>query len=127
VLNVLVGNADCHGKNISIVHHTDGTIQLAPLYDVMSTVIHHPIATVDGPKPLTDRLGMAIGRARALGDVTIEDFVIEAAKWPIDRDTARERVHVAISQIVVAAQQHHAMYPEIAEQVIATANRLTSR
>lgn len=30
VLNVLVGNAACHGKNSSVLHLPDGTIRLAP-------------------------------------------------------------------------------------------------
>jgi serine/threonine-protein kinase HipA len=63
VLNVRVGNADGHGKNTSVLHATDGTIRLAPVYDVMSTAVHHRIDTVNGPKPLTDELGMLIGGA----------------------------------------------------------------
>jgi len=42
--HVLVGNADAHGKNISFLHREDGTVELAPLYDVMSTVYYSEAA-----------------------------------------------------------------------------------
>lgn len=41
LLNVLVGNADAHAKNFSLLHGPDGQITLAPVYDVMTTV-HYP-------------------------------------------------------------------------------------
>lgn len=37
--NFLIGNADAHGKNSSILY-CDGKAGLAPIYDVMSTVIY---------------------------------------------------------------------------------------
>jgi serine/threonine-protein kinase HipA len=121
VLNILVGNADCHGKNISVLHLPDGTIRLAPLYDVMSTVVHHPIMTLHGPKPMTDHLGMLIGNARTLSDVTSEEFVREAAKWPIGRERAADIVRSATERIVKAAGQHEGDYPEIAKHIYETA------
>lgn len=39
VFNFLIGNADAHGKNSSILYR-DGKAGLAPIYDVMSTVIY---------------------------------------------------------------------------------------
>jgi serine/threonine-protein kinase HipA len=39
VYHFLVGNADAHAKNISLVHH-DGGVRLAPLYDVVSTAVY---------------------------------------------------------------------------------------
>jgi len=37
ILHVLLGNADAHGKNYSLLYREDG-IALAPLYDLLSTV-----------------------------------------------------------------------------------------
>lgn len=51
VFNYLIGNADAHGKNISLLL-TDQGPKLAPFYDLMCTAIY------DG---LTDRLAMRIG------------------------------------------------------------------
>jgi serine/threonine-protein kinase HipA len=35
VLSVALGNLDMHAKNISLLHHRDGSITLAPAYDVV--------------------------------------------------------------------------------------------
>lgn len=39
VFHFLLGNADAHAKNISLIHHTDG-VRLAPLYDVVCTAAY---------------------------------------------------------------------------------------
>jgi serine/threonine-protein kinase HipA len=124
VLNVLVGNADCHGKNISVLHLPDGSLRLAPLYDVMSTVVHHPLLTVDGPRPLTRDLGMRIGTARTLDDVTLDDLMREAASWPIGRDHSIVVIRQTIELIVAASAAHATEYPAIAQHVAQTADRL---
>lgn len=49
--NVLVGNNDAHGKNTSLLYASSG-ISLAPLYDVISTVVY---------ARLNERLAMSIG------------------------------------------------------------------
>ena len=38
VFNFLIGNADAHAKNLSILHADNG-IKLAPFYDLVSTEI----------------------------------------------------------------------------------------
>jgi serine/threonine-protein kinase HipA len=42
-LNFLVGNHDAHGKNFSLLRSPEGT-QLAPFYDVLSTVVYPNLA-----------------------------------------------------------------------------------
>lgn len=44
ILHLLVGNADAHGKNASLLHDP-GPTRLAPLYDVMSTACYPELAT----------------------------------------------------------------------------------
>ncbi len=39
VFNFLVGNADAHAKNISLMH-TENGVRLAPLYDLVSTAVY---------------------------------------------------------------------------------------
>ena len=39
IVQVLLGNADAHGKNYSLLHR-DGRVELAPLYDLLSTVAY---------------------------------------------------------------------------------------
>lgn len=51
VFNYLIGNADAHGKNISLLFEEHGP-ELAPFYDLMSTAVY---------EGLTPRLAMKIG------------------------------------------------------------------
>lgn len=44
VFHYLVGNADAHAKNISLVHTRDG-VRLAPLYDVVCTAAYPDLST----------------------------------------------------------------------------------
>jgi len=40
VFNTLVGNSDCHLKNVSFMVDAQG-IRLAPLYDLLCTAVYH--------------------------------------------------------------------------------------
>ena len=51
IFNCLVGNNDAHAKNFSLLYSQNG-IQLAPLYDVLSTAVY---------PDLTDSMAMKIG------------------------------------------------------------------
>jgi len=37
IFNVLAGNSDGHAKNLSLIYHRDGSIRLAPFYDLVCT------------------------------------------------------------------------------------------
>jgi serine/threonine-protein kinase HipA len=41
VVNVAIGNADAHARNLSLLHLPDGSVRLAPAYDVIPTY-HYP-------------------------------------------------------------------------------------
>jgi serine/threonine-protein kinase HipA len=75
--NVMVGNADLHGKNISFLHDGDRTISLAPMYDVMSTT-HYDGA---GGRNVDTELGLFIASQVDILDVTTDDLVAEAGRW----------------------------------------------
>lgn len=57
--NVVIGNRDAHARNVSILHHEDGTRRLAPVYDreVASDVLTRVRQGVD------DALHTATGEA----------------------------------------------------------------
>ena len=77
--NVLVGNGDAHAKNFSLLHHRDGRITLAPLYDVMSTLYYDD-----------DRLAMYIDDVRITNRVSGDRLANEAMSWGIPRVRAVE-------------------------------------
>jgi serine/threonine-protein kinase HipA len=124
VLNVLMGNADGHGKNVSILHLPDGSARLAPLYDVMSTVVHDPIPTIEGPKPLTQDLGMLIGNARTLSEVTMAELVSEALRWSLGKDQATSVIRSCLESILQAVGNSETMYPEIAKHAYQAAKQI---
>ena len=59
--NAAIGNADAHAKNVSFLHASDGgPVQLAPAYDLLSTVT---LEVVDGQgRPISNdpRMGQMI-------------------------------------------------------------------
>lgn len=94
---VVVGNADAHGKNISLLHEPLGTTRLAPLYDVVPTVLW---------PALRSELAMTIGDANDVRAVTRADLIVEATSWglPVARanaviDELCERARVALDDV----------------------------
>jgi len=57
IFNFLIGNADAHGKNFSVLYSAHGP-ELAPLYDVVSTLVYEADRKLD----LDARMAMRIAR-----------------------------------------------------------------
>ena len=53
IFNGLIGNADCHAKNISLLHRENGT-RLAPFYDLVSTHMYREF-TKKMPMKIADK------------------------------------------------------------------------
>ena len=62
--NALVGNADMHLKNWSLIYRDGRTPALAPAYDMLSTTAHLP----------DERMALRLGRTKRWGKLTVEDF-----------------------------------------------------
>ncbi|MBA4045612.1 MAG: type II toxin-antitoxin system HipA family toxin [Erythrobacter sp.] len=72
IFNLIVGNADAHAKNYSLLRLQTGEVVLAPLYDLVATHMW---------KELSPRLAMRFGRAVAveeLGKDSLERFAEDA-------------------------------------------------
>lgn len=80
--NFIIGNADAHAKNFSILYR-DGKASLAPLYDTLSTAAY---------PNLTPRMAMRIGDARDFNEVTASSFDLFAMKCDINPKFVRERI-----------------------------------
>lgn len=87
---VLIGNADAHGKNLSLLHPTAATVELAPLYDTVPTALWPRLRT---------EAAMSIGGQVALADVGVEDIVREAASWSHPRERARSAVAATVAAV----------------------------
>lgn len=93
--NVLIGNADAHGKNISLLHDPLGTTRLAPLYDTVPTVLW--------PK-LRAASAMRVNAKEDLNSITVEDIATEAGRWGYSSDVAGHEARDLIERVLEAAQ-----------------------
>ncbi len=82
LFNVIIGNADAHAKNYSLLRRDDGEVVLAPLYDL--------VATHMWPE-LSAKLAMRFGRAPTLEDVDAESFARFAEDAGLARSFLRRR------------------------------------
>ncbi len=82
LFNLIVGNADAHGKNYSLLYRDDGAI-LAPLYDLMCTAAYPDVS----PK-----LAMKIGEAGTLDDVSPSTWPKFAKETSLGGVFVRERM-----------------------------------
>jgi serine/threonine-protein kinase HipA len=66
IFNLIIGNADAHAKNYSLLRRESGEVVLAPLYDLVATHMWNE---------LSPKLAMRFGRG-----VTLEDFDRESVE-----------------------------------------------
>jgi serine/threonine-protein kinase HipA len=93
---VTIGDADAHGKNISLLHPTAEHVSLAPLYDTVPTALwpqRRPTAA------------MHINGRTLLSDVTREDLIREARHWGLGPLLAARTVTEVTERLRVAAAQ----------------------
>ncbi len=91
VFHYLVGNADAHAKNISLIHGGDG-VRLAPLYDVVCTAVYPELDT---------HLALSIGDELDPDSITsihfadlADDFSLNATAFERARRDLSERVAI---------------------------------
>lgn len=92
-INVLIGNGDAHGKNFSLLHDASGSLRLAPLYDLLSTLAYGD-----------DRLAMYIDNVRRTNRVTADRIVNEAVRWGLSRRRASEIIAEILGRAPAATQ-----------------------
>ncbi len=117
--NWLIGNCDAHGKNYSLLYDA-GSPTLAPLYDLVSTVVYPELVT---------RLAMSIDGATQIADVDDKAWSELAAQVGVRRDFAMGTIrrvagHAAAAAERVADDQGTEAAKEIAERVVSLAATL---
>lgn len=120
VLNVIVGNADAHAKNLSLLHQTKGQIQLAPAYDIMTTLYYAGVSTISG---------MFMNGNRDISETTRNDLLQEAISWGMSQKSATDRIEQLFAN--VNDEIHHTAEeiqpPEaLVDMLLARAKTLTS-
>ena len=124
VFNFLIGNADAHAKNISLLHVRDG-VRLAPLYDVVSTAVY---------PGLSNELSLSVGDELNPNAITsihwsdlANDFGLRAGAFERARRELVDRVAAEAPRLrdeAHAAGWHHPCIEEILDVVAARAPRV---
>jgi serine/threonine-protein kinase HipA len=100
--NVAIGNSDAHGRNFSVIHEVDGSVRLAPLYDVSSTVQYPMVETPRGSIPVNHDSAMSINGKWNLHSMTIDDLAGEASRWGMIEKTARATAVETLDRLAAA-------------------------
>ena len=100
IFNVILGNADAHGKNFSLLYGPRGRIEFAPLYDLMCTAAY---------PDLHAKFAMKVGRRATLEEFTVstwEDFAREVGMGaPFVRRRATVLAERTLETLPVAADE----------------------
>ncbi len=117
VFHFLVGNADAHAKNISLLHAREG-VRLAPLYDVVSTAVYPELST---------ELALSIGDEFDPDAITLVhwsdlagDFGLNAGAFQRVREELSERVAAEAPRLrdeSLAQGWHHACIDTILDVI----------
>lgn len=84
IFNLIIGNADAHAKNYSLLRRESGEVVLAPLYDLVATHMW---------KELSPKLAMRFGRAAALEEFDSECVARFADEAGLGAPYIRRRVN----------------------------------
>lgn len=98
--HVIIGNADWHGKNVSIAFGEADRVSLAPVYDAMSTRFYKTTGT---GQPVSGELGMRIAEVGDVDEVRIDSLVDEATSWGMTTRRAVRIVHATIEAMRASA------------------------
>ena len=91
IFNVAIGNADAHGKNYSLLYHSDG-IGFAPLYDLLCTVAYPEVHA---------RFAMKVGGRASLEEFTAATWEEFARQVGVGAPFARRRAS-ALADLILA-------------------------
>jgi len=95
IFNLIVGNADAHSKNFSLIYR-GGDTAMAPLYDLLSTVAYPDLAP---------GLAMKIARRATLEEIRSTDWARFAGETGLSQPYIRRRVRALSSSVQEHAEQ----------------------
>ena len=120
IVQVLLGNADAHGKNYSLLHR-EGRVELAPLYDLLSTVAW---------SDLSPNFAMRVARRTTLEELRRGDWDRFANSSGLGAPFVRRRVRelADLAPARAAAIAGELAYPGLNEDALARcAERVSER
>jgi len=96
IFNYLIGNADAHGKNSSVLYRGRDGKSLAPIYDVMSTAVYRSLSHVNA---------MSIGGAKRFEDVSRQGFSAMAEEVGMRPQLILGRLDAMVDRILPKARR----------------------
>lgn len=105
LFNTLVGNSDCHLKNISFLIDSEG-MRVAPFYDLLCTAVYHTPALADEPSTRVwpaETLAMPVAGAANFCEVTQEKLVATGMELGLGKGTAVRETARMIARLPDAA------------------------
>lgn len=113
VFNTLIGNADMHLKNWSVIYKDKRTVSIAPAYDFVSTIPYIP----------DDNASLKVSRSKKFSDFTLDELshlaakamlpeklVLETAKQTVagfHEVWAKEKAHLPLTKSMIEAIETH--------------------
>lgn len=114
-LSAAVGNLDMHAKNVSLLHHPDGTLALAPAYDVVPQAHQKN----DG------ELALAVAGAYRHAEITRAHLVEEGRSWGLQgAETLVDEVLETVLETTRSEAPHERAHPRLVEDVARFARNL---
>lgn len=113
---MLIGNADAHGKNYSMIYR-GGERRLAPLYDLVATIAWPELST---------RPAMSIGSGKSINDVNPSHFRGMAEEAALGWPMVRERIATLAGQVVGILGEGHLVQASPATGVAAQLSGLVT-
>lgn len=113
VFNTLIGNADMHLKNWSVIYKDKRTASMAPAYDFVSTIAYIS----------DDSAALKVSRSKKFSDFTLDELthlaakamlpeklVLETARQTVERFYeiwAKEKYHLALTKSMISLMEKH--------------------
>lgn len=95
IFNLAIGNNDNHAKNHAILYGVDGSLRLAPLYDLLPIRLHHRF---------TDQLAFHIGGATHFDTMRTEDLTQFLAGFGLKGSRARRFVEGPVREMLATLE-----------------------
>lgn len=113
VFNTLIGNADMHLKNWSLIYPDGRTPQLSPGYDFLSTTVYIP----------DENAALKFARTKRMAEVTLDEIGYMAARAGLPEAMARDTAIEAVDRFHEVWGAERAHLP-IADDLAAEVERL---
>lgn len=108
VVNLALGNADAHGKNLGVLHLGRDLVSLTPMYDVVPTLAFLPRQT---------HAALPVGGRYRLTEIGVPQVVLEARDWGIPERLARSTISATIASMRTGFVTADAVYPALPARI----------